>query len=43
MDRDALQHDLDQILGPHPKTEPIGEWDREPPARDGPAATPLGR
>ncbi len=31
MDRDALQDDLDQTLGPQPNAEPIGEWDWEPP------------
>ncbi len=31
MDRDTLQDDLDQILGPRALAEPIGEWDWEPP------------
>lgn len=31
MDRDTLQDDLDEILGPRPNAEPIGEWDWEPP------------
>jgi hypothetical protein len=31
MDRDTLEGDLDLILGPPAKAEPVGEWDWEPP------------
>jgi hypothetical protein len=31
MDRDTLESDLDLILGPPAKAEPVGEWDWEPP------------
>ena len=31
MDSDTLEGDLDLILGPPANSEPVGEWDWEPP------------